>query len=96
VLSDDITVWNDGGGRVRAALRPVSGLDQVLPFFAGLLARREFSRGPTLDVNGQPAGVLYVAGEPRVCALRVEADRIREIYVVNNPDKLRHVELASA
>jgi len=94
VLSDDITVWNDGGGKVRAALRPVSGLDRVLPFFAGLLAHREFTVGGILDVNAQPAGLLYVAGEPRVCALRVERDRIREIYAVNNPDKLRHVELA--
>ena len=93
VLSDDITVWNDGGGKVRAALRPVSGIDRVLSFFAGLLEHREFSPGPTLDVNGQPAGVLYVAGEPRVCALRVERDRIEEIYVVNNPDKLQHVPL---
>jgi hypothetical protein len=28
-----------------------------------------------------------------VCALRVERDRIEEIYVVNNPDKLQHVPL---
>jgi RNA polymerase sigma-70 factor, ECF subfamily len=93
VLSDDITVWNDGGGKVRAALRPVSGIDRVLPFLAGLLARREFAAGPVVDVNGQPAAVLYVAGEPRVCALRVEQDRIAGIYVVNNPDKLWHVPL---
>ena len=55
---------------------------------------RAVFRGPTLDVNGQPAGVLYVAGEPRMCALRVERDRIEEIYVVNNPDKLQHVPLS--
>ena len=95
MLSDDITVWNDGGGKVRAALRPVSGIDRVLPFFAGLLARREFTVGPTVDVNGQPAGILYVAGEPRVCALRVEGDRIADIYAVNNPDKLGHVPIPS-
>ena len=93
VLSDDITVWNDGGGKVRAALRPVSGIHRVLPFLAGLLARRDFAAGPVVDVNGQPAAVLYVAGEPRVCALRVEHDRIAGIYVVNNPDKLQHVPL---
>ena len=93
VLSDDITVWNDGGGKVQAALRPVSGIDRVLPFLAGLLARREFTVGPTLDVNGQPAGLLYVAGEPRVCTLQVDGGRICGIYAVNNPDKLRHVPL---
>jgi RNA polymerase sigma-70 factor, ECF subfamily len=93
VLSEDITVWNDGGGKVRAALRPVAGIDKVLPFLAGLLVTREFAVGPTLDVNGQPAGLLYVAGEPRVCALRVERDRIAAIYVVNNPDKLRQLPL---
>ncbi len=95
VLTDDITVWNDGGGKVRAALRPVSGIDRVLPFIAGLLAHREFSVGPTIDVNGQPAGVLYVAGEPRVCALRVDRDRITGIYAVNNPDKLHRVPIPS-
>jgi RNA polymerase sigma-70 factor, ECF subfamily len=93
VLTDDITVWNDGGGKVRAALRPVRGIEKVLPFLAGLLTTREFAVGPTLDVNGQPAGLLYVAGEPRVCALRVERDRIAAIYVVNNPDKLRQLPL---
>jgi RNA polymerase sigma-70 factor, ECF subfamily len=96
VLSDDITVWNDGGGKVRAALRPVSGLDRVMPFLAGLLAHRVFDPGPTVEVNGQPAGMLYVAGEPRVCALHVRTDRITGIYVVNNPDKLHHLPTVTA
>ncbi len=79
---------------MRAALRPVVGIDRVLPFFAGLLGHRDFTLGPVVDVNGEPAGVLCVAGEPRVCALNVDRDRICEVYVVNNPDKLGHVALA--
>ncbi|MFE2725565.1 hypothetical protein [Kitasatospora sp. NPDC059327] len=36
VLADQLTAWSDGGGKVRAALRPVRGRDTVARLVLGL------------------------------------------------------------
>src|SRR5205085_7245348 len=36
LLSPDVTLWTDGGGKVRQALKPVIGLETVARWFAAL------------------------------------------------------------
>jgi len=90
LLTDDIVFIGDGGGKAPVARKPVRGRDKVargtmggLRFFAQMQARLE-------EVNGQPAIVGYLNGQPcGVLFCEIEGERIRRIYAVANPDKLR-------
>lgn len=88
LLSEDVVVWNDGGGKVRAALRPISGRGKVLAFLAGLVAQYPIDGPRIVDVNGEPALVVSVAGGTQYVALDIRDGRIHEIMAVLNPDKL--------
>jgi len=93
-LADDITVWSDGGGRVQAARKPVRGAEKAARFLLHIVADGA-AHGVTFTattVNGQP-GVLIGApdGPYGVVALDIAAGRIREIDIVVNPEKLRHL-----
>ncbi|MER5215107.1 RNA polymerase sigma factor SigJ [Streptomyces sp. NPDC002838] len=90
LLAPDATATGDGGGLVPAAIRPVEGAEQIARFFAG---RMDAVTDLTLvesTVNGQPGLVAQVDGVPvSVLAFDVAEDRIKQIWSVLNPDKLR-------
>jgi RNA polymerase sigma-70 factor (ECF subfamily) len=95
ILSADVTLWADGGGKVKgAATRPVAGRLAVARFAIG--ATRRFLppgyRIEVADVNRQPAIVIRGDGHAfLVLTIEVEARRVRAIRIVANPDKLTHV-----
>lgn len=94
VLSEDVTLWADGGGKIKgAATRPVFGSAAVARFSIG--TKRfvpEGSRVEIADVNREPAIVIRGdTGVYLVLTIEVEAQRIRTIRVVANPEKLTHV-----
>jgi RNA polymerase sigma-70 factor (ECF subfamily) len=93
VLAEDITLWADGGGKVPgAALRPIHGVDPVARFILSFMRRfvPQTRVVRAAEINGQPGFISYVSGTP-VAALVFDLrdDRIRTIYAVCNPDKLR-------
>ncbi|MET9337700.1 RNA polymerase sigma-70 factor [Nonomuraea sp. NPDC003804] len=88
MLSDDVAIWTDGGGRVRAALRPIHGRDKVLAFLTGLTDRYAFEGG-IVEANGAPALRLTVGGRDQVAFVDVRDGLVHGIYTVMNPDKLR-------
>ncbi|MFI5611848.1 RNA polymerase sigma factor SigJ [Amycolatopsis sp. NPDC051903] len=89
LLAHDVTLWGDGGGKVRAALRPVTGPERVGRFVTGLLAKYPAIEFRVAEVNGAPA-LLVRLGEPwQVCSFEVGRDRITGIQWMSNPDKLR-------
>lgn len=93
VLAEDITLWADGGGKVRgAALRPVVGADAVARFVTGIIQRfvpAERSMRPT-RINGEAGFIVYASGRPLAALiLHIQGGRIRTIYAIGNPDKLR-------
>jgi RNA polymerase sigma-70 factor, ECF subfamily len=93
LLAEDITLWGDGGGKVPgAALKPVHGASSVARFVLGVMERvvpRETVVRPT-EINGQPGFISYVSGRPLAALiLDIRDGRIRTIYAVGNPDKLR-------
>ncbi len=95
LLTEDVVLHSDGGGKVPAALNPIYGPSKVARGLFGLL--RKAPPGLTLHVarvNGQPGLVNYLDGVPfAVVALAMVEGRIREIDIVVNPDKLHHVPL---
>jgi RNA polymerase sigma-70 factor, ECF subfamily len=94
LLSEDVVLWTDGGGKARtAALRPISGRDAVSRFSMG--TRRFWPQGyraEKAEVNGQPA-VLVFSGDQVFCVLsvEVEAEQIRTVRVIANPEKLTRI-----
>jgi RNA polymerase sigma-70 factor, ECF subfamily len=94
LLSDDVTLWSDGGGKVVAARNPIHGPDRVARFLLGVM--RKIPAGFVLrwlPVNGHPGLVVYLAdGHPQgVATFEVADGRIRAIRIVVNPEKLEKV-----
>lgn len=96
MLAADVSVHADGGGKRSAVSRPVFGVAEVLRLHESLSLH--FRRhGSTLVrtgfVNGLPGFVTREAdGELQTTALEIEDRRITAIYIVRNPDKLRHLQ----
>ena len=95
LLTQDVVLYGDGGGKVKAATEPVSGAAAVARFMAEITrARRalgDFERSLVV-VNGQPGRVLRdERGVWDVLAIDVVDGRVGAIRIVRNPDKLAHV-----
>lgn len=89
LLDPQVTAINDGGGRVRAALRPVVGAAKVARFFLGVLHKWPAIEMSVVDVNGEAGLFLRVDGSPMaVIAMEHRDGLITRIWMVLNPDKL--------
>jgi RNA polymerase sigma factor (sigma-70 family) len=89
ILDPDATVIADGGGLVPAALRPVEGAEQIARFYAGIVGRSLDVTILERMVNGQPGLVARLDGVVTVFAFDMAGDRIKRIWAVRNPEKLR-------
>jgi RNA polymerase sigma factor (sigma-70 family) len=90
LLDPSAATTGDGGGLVRAELRPVEGAEQVARYFAGLARRRPGLTILERTVNGQPGLVAQRDGAiVAVYAFDIADDQIKHIWAVLNPDKLR-------
>ena len=95
LLAEDAVLYSDGGGKRPAALNPIYGADKILRFLAGI-ARKNPSL-PAMQVRGATvnglAGFVMREGDGAVNTMAFDHrdGRITAIYVVRNPDKLRHV-----
>jgi len=98
MLAEDVTFWADGGGKVKGvATRQLFGRDVVVHFildntsiFRNTLPAD--SRVELAEVNGQPALVTRSSDKAlAVLTIDVEADQIKAIRFVANPDKLAHI-----
>lgn len=101
ILAPDVTMWTDGGGKVRqSVLRPLHGREKVARFIAGVSAHAP--EGMDVDyrtVNGDPSAVLFDADAPfavMVLDLNSEGDQVSGVYAVTNPDKLSHINREGA
>jgi RNA polymerase sigma-70 factor (ECF subfamily) len=91
MLSDDVVVWTDGGGKVRAAMRPVVGPRRSSRFLMNV-AKRVHGVPQAAVLNGQPSSV-FVEGGTVVAALVLDVmeGKIVGVRVVSNPDKLERL-----
>ncbi len=93
ILSADAVLYSDGGGKVSAAVRPVQSAERISRFFEGLMAKLPKAFTYRLaEVNGQPGIVCYFGKQPAyVFSFHMREERIDAIYIVANPDKLKHI-----
>jgi RNA polymerase sigma-70 factor, ECF subfamily len=98
LLREDAVAVTDGGGRKTAALNPIMGADKIARFFIALAAKnagRDIRIEPTM-INGMVGALLYMDGEvDHTLSMAIDGDRIAAIYIVRNPDKLRHAPVTA-
>ena len=99
LLREDAVAITDGGGRKTAARNPIQGADKIARFFIGLAAKNaghEIRVEPTM-INGAIGALLYLDGElDHTMSMAISGEKIAAIYIVRNPDKLRHLPAAAA
>jgi RNA polymerase sigma-70 factor (ECF subfamily) len=94
LLTEDVTLWTDGGGKIKqAALRPIRGREAVARMSLGTkrfwLENYQVELG---EVNGQPAVIMRTGGRAwSVLTIEVEEGQIQTIRVIANPEKLARV-----
>ena len=95
MLAADVSVHADGGGKRPAAPAPILGFDAVMKaseVLADIFKNNPSTLVRTCFVNGLPGFVTLEAdGELATTALEIEDGKIAAVYVVRNPDKLRHL-----
>jgi RNA polymerase sigma-70 factor, ECF subfamily len=95
MLAADVSVHADGGGKRSAAMQPTVGFDAVMKLHEYLAARFRENNSKLVRagfVNGLPGFITLEAdGELQTTALEIEDGKVTAIYVVRNPDKLRHL-----
>jgi RNA polymerase sigma-70 factor (ECF subfamily) len=96
LLSESVTAWNDGGGKVRAARRPITGKRHVLAFLTGLLSSYGLGPARLTEANGEPALWTGMAGQEQLVTFDIRDGRIVAIYGMLNPDKLHHMHRPAA
>ncbi|MGW9328496.1 sigma-70 family RNA polymerase sigma factor [Bosea sp. NPDC055594] len=102
LLAQDVAFHSDGGGKVLAVINPLYGIDRVSRFFAGINAKLAHRDKPTtlfkpVLINGLPGYLSLERGETlQATALDIRDGRVQGIYIVRNPDKLRHLDLSDA
>ena len=91
LLDPDATATGDGGGLVSAEPRPIEGAEQIARFFADLAGRAPINvTFLERTVNGQPGLVAQQDGVTMmVMAFDLAGGRIKHIWAVLNPEKLR-------
>jgi RNA polymerase sigma-70 factor (ECF subfamily) len=98
LLREDAVAITDGGGRKTAALNPIVGADKVARFFVGVAAKNagHDMRVEPATINGAVGVLLYLDGELELTlSVTIDGEKIAAIYLVRNPDKLRHLQTAT-
>jgi RNA polymerase sigma-70 factor (ECF subfamily) len=94
LLAEDVVLTSDGGGKALAVLRPILGADRVARLLLG--ATKKFgSRTQALRhyfINGVPGTISFDNDRiVRVLSFGIRENRIQSLFIVANPDKLRHL-----
>jgi RNA polymerase sigma-70 factor (ECF subfamily) len=100
LLSSEVVLHTDGGGKAVALAKEVRGADKV----AGTIIERMSTTLPknlvarVTRINGKPGLVSYLNGKPfSALTLDFRDGLVQTIYVVTNPEKLAHLpDLPSA
>ncbi len=97
LLRADAVALTDGGGRKTAARNPIVGAEKIARFFIGLAAKNaghDIRIEPAM-INGAFGALLYLDGElDHTMSMAISGEKIAAIYIVRNPDKLRHLPAA--
>ncbi len=96
LLRNDIALFNDGGGKRAAALKPLFGLHKVLKFLDGVMSLPESQEDfeyKAAYVNGSPCALIFRRSTGELDSMQyVESENGTDItclLYVRNPDKLK-------
>ena len=92
MLAEDAVLITDGGGKRKAALRPLIGRADILRLFEGLAWRQSWrptSHVRLARINGLPGVVLSAEDGTTTIAFEPDGEgRLAALYMVRNPEKL--------
>ena len=92
VLHADATLVADGGGKAAAATRPVLGAERIAKFMLGYAGKAQWSESDfqLVTINGAPGLLIrHPLSGDGTYSFDIDEGRIRAVYVMRNPDKLR-------
>ena len=93
LLAPDAVLISDGGGKKRAALRPIQGAEKIARWLFAVIAENPGFEIRMGTLNGEVAYIAYDGDEPDTVAfLEVSDGLISDLYLIRNPDKLRQVK----
>ncbi|MEC0177832.1 RNA polymerase sigma factor SigJ [Paenibacillus favisporus] len=97
LLTEDVMLVSDGGGKVTAATRPIQTRDQVARFLAAVFEGiQPYTQGnlhsEVAPLNGG-SGIVIRSGDDPVKAIfmQLRGGKLSRVYIVRNPDKLTRV-----
>ncbi|MFD3404184.1 RNA polymerase sigma-70 factor [Kribbella sp. NPDC058693] len=92
LLAPDAVLISDGGGKKKAALRPIHGADKIARWLFAVIAENPGFEVRMGTLNGEIAYIAYDGDSPDTVAfLKTEDGLINELYLIRNPDKLEHI-----
>lgn len=93
LISEDVILYSDGGGIVKAAVRPILSKQRVLPFLMGVASKAPSDLKTEIkNVNGQLGVLNSINSVPHsVISFHIENEMVKAIYMVMNPEKLKHI-----
>ncbi|HTJ00472.1 MAG TPA: RNA polymerase sigma-70 factor [Dongiaceae bacterium] len=93
VLTEDATLYSDGGGKVQAARHPIQTALRVSRFFKGIQPRWPADLTVRyVGINGRPGALMFSGGQIyNAVAFELQGNRVHRIFIVRNPEKLQHL-----
>jgi RNA polymerase sigma-70 factor (ECF subfamily) len=93
LLSDELVVVGDGGGKVQSVAGGVHGGERVTNlYWAQYLRLGERLQYRLVSINGEPGLLRYMDGRLESAqTIITDGERIVAIYAIRNPDKLAHI-----
>ena len=94
-IKTDAILKADGGGKVTTAIHPIYSADRIIRLFFGVAQR--LTEEYTVDfkmVNGMPGVIVTINNKiTYVLSFAFEDEKISNIYMVVNPEKLMHLNV---
>jgi len=93
ILASESILYSDGGGKVKAALRPIFGADKIARFFIGIGKKfsGRISAQPAI-LNGALGIITFDQGEIQgAISFAIKQGKVQNIFYISNPDKLKHI-----
>lgn len=95
VLKTDAILKADGGGKATTAIHPIYSADRIIRLFFGI--GKKFPEEYNVDyklVNGAPGVIVKVNNKVTyVFSFTFENEKISNIYMMVNPEKLMHLNV---
>ncbi|MFF0829381.1 RNA polymerase sigma-70 factor [Brevibacillus sp. NPDC003359] len=96
LLTNDSVLVSDGGGKVKAAIRPIFSDERIAAFWLGVWPRwTSHATVQIRSINGQDGVLVFSEGKLKMILqimVNEEEDRIKHVYMMVNPDKLVHLQ----